>query len=128
MVFAVAGERTIAVKKSGAVVLKQSARCRWRDESRIEIDEMRRVGNPVGIMAGCASGLVVHDVLAVKRETLIGQNTRAAVAFIAERVLLRTFRLKILRAQIAFEQRRKNRTVRAVRTGAAGSGTGVAVM
>ncbi len=89
---------------------------------------MRHVGDAVRIVAGRAGGLVVHDVLAVKRETLVRQNARAVVAFVAERVLRRTFHLKILRAQIAFEQRRKNRAVWTVRTGAASGGTRVAVV
>ena len=47
MVFAVAGERAIAVEESGAVVLKLAVQQRWRDESRVEVDEMRRVGDAV---------------------------------------------------------------------------------
>lgn len=107
MVFPVAGERAIAVKNSGADVLQLPVR-RRRHVGRIEIDEMRRIFNAMRIVARRASRLVVHDVRAVEFKTLIGQNTRAVVAFVAQRVLLRTFGLKILRAQIAFEQRRKN--------------------
>ena len=54
-------------------------------------------------MASRAGGLVVHDVLAVECETLIRQNAHAVMTFVAKRILLRTFRLKILRAQIAFK-------------------------
>jgi len=70
-------------------------------------------------VTGRAGSLIVHDVRAVKFKTLIGQNAVAAVAFVAKRVSKRTFRLVIGCDKIPFQNRRINRTMRPVRTGAA---------
>ena len=54
---------------------------------QIEIDQPVIGGHTVGVMAGSAGSLVLHDVLPMGLETLIAQDAVATVAFVAERVV-----------------------------------------
>ena len=68
VLFAVAGEGAVAMLQTGADIFDLSAGG-GRHIGGVEIDEMRRVGHAVRIVAGGAGGLVVHNVRLVEPET-----------------------------------------------------------
>ena len=120
---------TVATQRAGAGGgVFDPAAGGWLDVEQIEIDEMRRIGHAMRIVAGGAGGLIVHNVLLVAFETLIGKKTVAAVAFVAEGVSAGIFRGVVRQIKRPLQQRRKLRTVRAVRPGTAGGGTGIAIV
>ena len=82
MVFSVTHERAIAMQRTGAHVLDAPGG-RGCDVGDIEIDQMRRLLNAMGIVAGRAGRLVIDDMAAVELETLVGQDAVPAVALVA---------------------------------------------
>ena len=88
-------------------------------------------------MARHARRFLIHNVEAMpaafsqavdRAKTLIAENTLAAMAFVAERVIRGAFRAEIREHQLPFQQRRKNGTVRPIRAGTTSGGALVAVM
>ena len=138
VVFAMTRQRAGAAAAAGAGVHERARRAGGgRDVIAVEIDQVLRIGHAVGIMAGRARGFLIDDVepmpaaltLAVDgTKTLVTQDAVAAVAFVAERVGGRAFRAVVSENQLPFQQRGKNRAVRAIRPGAARGGTLVAIM
>ena len=127
MIFPVTGQRAISVEPAGAEITEASARGRG-DVSHIEIDEMRCIGHTVGIVAGRAGDLIVHDVPAVKGKAGITQYAITTMAFITQRIIRRIFGGVIRQNLLAFEDRGKIGSVRAVWPRAAGSRAVVIVM
>lgn len=80
------------------------------------------------IVASRASRLRGDDVLVVSGKTLVGQNTSAIVAFVAERVIVVVLDVEIGLRQLPFEQRRKRRAMRPVWPAATCARTLVAVV
>src|SRR5262245_40963187 len=74
----------------------------------------------MGIVAGRARGLVVHDVLAMKFETLIREDALATMTLVTQRIRRGSFRAEIRQRQLPFQERNVRRTVRAVRAASAG--------
>ena len=102
MIFSVASQRTSAAEISRARVhFSRRQAPRRRDVVAVEINQVLRVRHPVGIVARCARGFLVHDVetmsaaltLAVYRaKTLIAEDAVAAVTFVAEGIVRGAFR------------------------------------
>lgn len=129
MVKTVAGQGACAAERAEAGVLDDSGGGRG-DVIGIEIDQVRVSGGAMGIVAGSAGCLLVHNMepmsaflpLAVEcAETLIAQDTIAAVALIAKRIIRKALTDVIGRDQLPFQQRRVCRTVRPGRSRAAGT-------
>ena len=95
----------------------ESAIGRWRRVVAVEVDQVRIVCDAMGIVASGARCLVVHYVFAVILEALIGQDTLAAVAFVAQSVTGRGFRSEIGEHQLTLEQRFISGAVWSVGTG-----------
>src|SRR5207249_2214009 len=95
------------------------------------------VHNTMRIMTGRAGGFSVHDVEAVAPilavavngpETLISQDAVTAVAFVTERIIAGVLGIVVGQKKLTFQDRRKRRTVRAVRAAASGFGSLVVVV
>ena len=89
-----AAQRATATGKAFVDEFKSSARCR-RDVIAVEIDQMRFAGHTVGVVARRTSRLNIDHMLPMRLERLIRQNAATAVAFIAERIAGRAFRVMI---------------------------------
>src|SRR5262249_40236484 len=81
------------------------------------------------IVAGRASRLLIDDMKSMapilspridRAKALIPQNAASIVALITERVTADTFERAVRQEKLAFKNRRVNRTVRPIRTSAAG--------
>src|ERR1041384_4212634 len=79
-----------------------------RDIGEIEIDQILAAGDPMGIMAGRAGGLGIHDMKTVapvlsaavdRFEALVGQEAVAAVAFVTKGVIGRALGLVVRQHQ-----------------------------
>jgi len=128
VVLAMARQCARAAEITRARVINRRETRRRRHVVGVEIDQVLRVGHAMRVVAGRARGFLIHYVetmsailpLAVDRpETLITQNTFAAVALVTQRVVCRAFRGVIREDQLAFKQRRINRTMRPIRAGPA---------
>jgi len=93
----------------------------WLDNLEVEVDQMTVIGcvplddaYAVGIMAGRTRGLRLHNVLPVS-ETLIGQQTGAAVTLIAEGIAADGLGGEIRRGILPGENEWKIRAVGATR-------------
>src|SRR6516162_4486439 len=100
MVEAVAIEGAIAAREARADILDRPSSARRFHVERIEIDECFGAGDPMRIVAGRARRPLVHDVETMATvladvvqgsKTLVAQNARPAVAFVAERIIARAF-------------------------------------
>ena len=96
MIEAVASQRAIAAGWSRTDVLDGPAGGGRLHIEGIEINEMLGCDDAMGIVAGRASRLLIHDVEAVpavlaqaigRAETLVIQDAFAAVTFIAKRII-----------------------------------------
>ncbi len=94
----------------------------------IEVDEVGDRLDAVRVVAGGTGGAFIHDVEAVKREAVIGEDADTVVAFVTEGVGAGAFGVEILEHKLAFENRLINGAVGAVGAGAAAPGALVAVV
>ena len=83
VVRAMAGDRAVALAVAGGDIFEPAIGGFSRVVA-VEIDEALIVRNAVGVMAGGAGGLLVHDVFAVEGKTLVGEDTVPVVALVAE--------------------------------------------
>jgi len=138
VVGAVTGERTIAASGARADVLNAAVGGSGHVAGAgVEVHQMLSGGDTVGIVAGGAGGLLVHDMKPMAAilieavggfETVIGEDAVAAVAFVTERVIGDVLGVIVRENQLAFEQGCVGGPVRTFRAGAARAGALVVVV
>ena len=131
MIEAVASECAGPATGSSAGVLHRPNGWRIADVKGIEVDQMGVIQNAMWIMARRAGCLLLHDMEAVPAvlaqgvaapETLVTEDARLAMAFVAEReiacVICGRIGVAIAHHQLPLEDRPVNGPVRPVRAGA----------
>ena len=89
MAYKVTGSRELALilEAKIAVAARGNDRCVEIDQVRVVVDVSLRVADAMRVMASIAGRILATNVLVVLSETLIIQNTIAAMAAVAECVI-----------------------------------------